>query len=546
MKRIIINLIGWTSLLSIIGCSSTQQKTTEHKQPNIIFIMSDDHATNAISAYGGRLAEQFPDLTPNIDRIANEGMIMQNTFCTNAICGPSRAAILTGKFSHQNGFFKNESGGDFDGSQQTFPKLLQKAGYQTAVIGKWHLGTVPTGFDYSKVMINHGGQGTYHNTVFLENGQDTIKETRFHSSRQVWEDAKKWLTKGRDDKKPFMLMYQFKAPHRPWTPDEQFQHVFDDVEIVEPETFNDTYENKIAAGNTWMTIERNLNRKDLKVHPEHPEKMTKQEINAWYKYGNNNEEPWSPNDELKGQALKKWKYQKYMKEYLGCVKGVDHYIGEMLDYLEESGLAENTIVIYTSDQGFYLGEHGWFDKRMMYEESFKMPFVIKYPNHIQPKSKSTKLAMNVDFAPTLLDFAGVEVPEDMQGKSFRNILEGGNGEDEWRDAVYYHYYEFPWWHHVLPHYGVRTEKYKLIHYYYNPEIAKDQWRENDWELFDLEKDPNELNNLYGRPEYKEITAQLKAKLVELQKEYQEDSKEEMMHKTDVKIGRVYEHNKYSK
>ncbi|WP_281614433.1 sulfatase [Flammeovirga sp. SubArs3] len=546
MKRIIINLIGWTSLLSIIGCSSTQQKTTEHKQPNIIFIMSDDHATNAISAYGGRLAEQFPDLTPNIDRIANEGMIMQNTFCTNAICGPSRAAILTGKFSHQNGFFKNESGGDFDGSQQTFPKLLQKAGYQTAVIGKWHLGTVPTGFDYSKVMINHGGQGTYHNTVFLENGQDTIKETRFHSSRQVWEDAKKWLTKGRDEKKPFMLMYQFKAPHRPWTPDEQFQHVFDDVEIVEPETFNDTYENKIAAGNTWMTIERNLNRKDLKVHPEHPEKMTKQEINAWYKYGNNNEEPWSPNDELKGQALKKWKYQKYMKEYLGCVKGVDHYIGEMLDYLEESGLAENTIVIYTSDQGFYLGEHGWFDKRMMYEESFKMPFVIKYPNHIQPKSKSTKLAMNVDFAPTLLDFAGVEVPEDMQGKSFRNILEGGDGEDEWRDAVYYHYYEFPWWHHVLPHYGVRTEKYKLIHYYYNPEIAKDQWRENDWELFDLEKDPNELNNLYGRPEYKEITAQLKAKLVELQKEYQEDSKEEMMHKTDVKIGRVYEHNKYSK
>ncbi|ANQ52707.2 sulfatase [Flammeovirga yaeyamensis] len=539
MKRIVINVLALIGLFSLIGCA--QKK--EQKQPNIIFIMSDDHSTEAISAYGGRLAQQFPDLTPNIDRLAKEGTVMQNTFCTNAICGPSRAAILTGKFSHQNGFFKNESGGDFDGSQQTFPKLLQKAGYETAVIGKWHLGTAPTGFDYSKVMINHGGQGTYFNTIFLENGQDTVKETRFHSTRQVWEDAKKWLTKGRDQEKPFMLMYQFKAPHRPWEPDPQFQHVFDDVEIVEPETFNDTYEGKVAAGDTWMTIERNLNRKDLKVHPENIEDMTKKEIAAWYKYGNNNEEPWSPNDELKGQALKKWKYQKYMKEYLGCVKGVDHYIGEMLNYLDENGLAENTIVIYTSDQGFYLGEHGWFDKRMMYEEAYRMPFLIRYPGHISSNTVSKKLTMNVDFAPTLLDYAGVTVPSDIQGKSFRTVLEDDNAE--WRDAVYYHYYEFPWWHHVRPHYGLRTDRYKLIHFYYNPEAAKNTWIDEDYELFDLENDPNELNNLYGKPGYEEITAKLKAKMDELQKEYKEDSREEMMKKTDVKIGRVYEHANYS-
>ncbi|WP_044218176.1 sulfatase family protein [Flammeovirga pacifica] len=540
MKRIVISFLSLiTAMFALVGCA--QKK--EQKQPNIIFIMSDDHSSEAISAYGGRLAQQFPDLTPNIDRIANEGTIMQNTFCTNAICGPSRAAILTGKFSHQNGFFKNESGGDFDGSQQTFPKLLQNAGYQTAVIGKWHLGTAPTGFDYSKVMINHGGQGTYHNTIFLENGTDTLEETRFHSTRQVWEDAKKWLTKGRNEEKPFMLMYQFKAPHRPWTPDEQFQHVFDDVEIAEPETFNDTYEGKVAAGDTWMTIERNLNRKDLKVHPENIKDMTKKEINAWYKYGNNNEEPWSPNDELKGQALKKWKYQKYMKEYLGCVKGVDHYIGEMLNYLDENGLAENTIVIYTSDQGFYLGEHGWFDKRMMYEEAYRMPFLIRYPNHIKANNVNKNLTMNVDFAPTLLDYAGVDVPSDIQGKSFRTVLE--DEDAEWRDAVYYHYYEFPWWHHVRPHYGLRTDRYKLIHFYYNPEAAKNTWIDEDYELFDLENDPNELNNLYGKAGYEEITAQLKAKMDQLQKDYKEDSREEMMKKTDIKVGRVYEHANYS-
>ncbi|NLR91702.1 sulfatase family protein [Flammeovirga agarivorans] len=530
------------SLIFLGSCSKiTSKQETTQERPNIIYIFSDDHSTKAISAYqNGVLAKQFPDLTPNIDRLAKEGMIMNNTFCTNAICGPSRAAILTGKFSHVNGFYKNESGGDFDGSQQTFPKLLQKEGYQTAVVGKWHLGTAPTGFDYSKVMINHGGQGTYFNTVFLENGTDTLKEEKFHSSRQVWEDAHAWLDQKRDKKKPFMLMYQFKAPHRPWEPDPEFADLFKDIEIAEPATFNDTYEGRLAAADTWQTIERNLNRQDLKVHPENPENLTKAELKKWYSEGNNNDVVWAPNNEVKmeGQQLKKWKYQRYIKDYLRCVKGVDHYIGELLKYLDDNGLAENTIVIYSSDQGFYLGEHGWFDKRMMYEESLRMPFIVRYPNHIQPGSVSQKLSMNIDVAPTLLAYAGAEIPKDIQGKSIKPILEGEPVND-WRDAVYYHYYEFPWWHHVQPHYGVRTEKYKLINFYYNPEKKKGELQ-NNWELFDLEKDPNELTNLYGKEGYEEITAQLKERLTALQKEYNEDTPEEMMRKTDVRIKRVYE------
>ncbi|WP_281612960.1 sulfatase [Flammeovirga sp. SubArs3] len=524
-----------TSIIGLWGCSKLPHQEKQ-KRPNIIFIMSDDHATQGISAYGGMLAEAFPDLTPNIDRLAKEGMIMRNTFCTNAICGPSRAAILTGKFSHVNGFFKNEKGGDFDGSQQTFPKLLQNAGYQTAVVGKWHLGSAPTGFDYSKVMLNHGGQGTYFNTVYLENGQDTVQENRYHSTRQVWEDAKKWLENGRDKEKPFMLMYQFKAPHRPWQPDPEFAHAFDKVKIPEPETFHDNYEGRQAAEDAWQRIDRNLNREDLKVHPQQ-EGLSKNELKKWYNAGNNNDVIWTPDQELQGKALKEWKYQKYMQDYLGCVKGVDHYIGKMLDYLDQNDLAENTIVIYTSDQGFYLGEHGWFDKRFMYEESLRMPFLIRYPNHIAPNTESDKITMNVDFAPTILDYAGVEVPEDIQGESFKDIAEG-NENVEWRDAMYYHYYEFPWWHHVQPHYGVRTDRYKLIHFYYNPEVAKGKVQ-NEWELFDLKEDPNELNNLYGEAGYEELTASLQDKMLELQREYKEDNMQEMMYKTDARIKRKY-------
>ena len=416
---------------------------SQDDRPNVVFIMSDDHAVSAVSAYNDWLSELAP--TPNIDRIANEGMLMHATYNTNSICGPSRAAILTGKYSHVNGFFKNEKGGDFDSSQQTFPKIFQRQGYNTAVIGKWHLGTSPTGFDYSKVMVNHGGQGTYFNTVFVENGKDTIVETERHSTEQVAYDAINWLKNKRNKKKPFMLMYQFKAPHRPWTPNPKFNELYTN-DFPQHETFNDDYEGRIAASQNMLEIENHMNRKDLKVPP--PPGLSAKEKNQYYKYGNNGEF-WSPSDTLSSAALKNWKYQRYIKDYLRCVAGVDEAVGQMLDFLKANDLDENTIVIYTSDQGFYLGEHGWFDKRWMYEPSFRMPFMIKYPRKISPASRNNNLLLNIDFGPTLLDLAGIEVPKDMQGESFKKQLFGK--PTKWRDAIYYHYYEYPFWHNVQPH-----------------------------------------------------------------------------------------------
>ena len=517
MKKGILFII---CMCFFVGCEKAE------KQPNIVFIMSDDHAVSAVSAYQDWLAELAP--TPNIDRIAQEGMLMHATYNTNSICGPSRAAILTGKYSHINGFFKNEKGGDFDASQQTFPKLLQKAGYQTAVIGKWHLGTAPTGFDYSKVMVNHGGQGTYFDTVFVENGNDTILETERHSTAQVAHDALKWLTKKRDKSKPFMLMYQFKAPHRPWTPNPKFQDLYTE-DFPHHETFNDTYEGREAASQNMLEIENHMNRRDLKIPP--PPGLKPWQEGKYYRYGNNGEF-WTPNDTLQGAALKNWKYQRYIKDYLRCVAGVDEAVGQMLDFLKENGLDENTIVVYTSDQGFYLGEHGWFDKRWMYEPSFRMPFMIKYPKKIKAGTQNKELLLNIDFAPTLLDLAGAEIPNDIQGDSFKPQLFGENYQG--RDAVYYHYYEYPYWHNVQPHYGVSTGKYKLIHYYYDMD---------EWELFDLVEDKNEMHNLYGKTGYEEITATLKQKIKALQVQYKDDmSLDEMRLMTDMVVERVYSEN----
>jgi len=493
-------------------------------RPNIVFIMSDDHAVSAVSAYNDWLSQIAP--TPNIDRIADNGMLMNKVFNTNSICGPSRASILTGKYSHVNGFFKNEKGGDFDGSQMTFPKLFQESGYQTAVIGKWHLGTTPTGFDYSKVMINWGGQGTYFNPVFLENGKDTIVERNRHSTAQVAYDAINWLDKDRDKNKPFMLMYQFKAPHRPWEPAKEFKTLFKDGDLPHPRNFNDDYNGRKAAKNQWMEIENHMNRRDLKIPP--PKGLSKLELNRYYVYGNKGEF-WSPNDTLIGKDLKNWKYQRYIKDYLRCVAGVDKAVGQMLDYLEENNLLNNTIVVYTSDQGFYLGEHGWFDKRWMYEESFRMPFLISYPKLIKSKTNNSNLLLNIDFAPTLLDLAGIAVPKSMQGTSFAPQLELNNLDV--RDAIYYHYYEYPKWHMVEPHYGIRTKRFKLIHFYYSMD---------EWELYDLDKDPNEMNNLYNNLNYKTLIKKLKNKLKSLQKEYKDDmSLDEMRQMTDVVIERIY-------
>ena len=513
------------SLLFLSSCNSennTSSVLPEKKQLNVVYIMADDHAYQAISAYGSKISELAP--TPNIDRIADGGALMDAVYCTNSICGPSRASILTGNFSHINGFYKNVDGGDFDGSQLTFPKVFQQNGYETAVIGKWHLGTTPTGFDYSKVLVNWGGQGTYFNPQFCVNGKDTVTEKTRHSTKVIEDDCIDWLST-RDTSKPFMLMYQFKAPHRDWRPDSIYHELFSDFDFPEPETFNDNYFGRLAASENMMEIENHLNRRDMKLIA--PSGLSRRDSMRWLAYGDKGQF-WSPNDTLNGEDLKKWKFQKYIKDYLRCVKGVDRAVGRLLDYLEENGLSENTLIVYTSDQGFYLGEHGWFDKRWMYEESFKMPFLIKCPGVIDSNTVSKELIMNIDFGPTLLDFAGLDVPSTMQGKSFKSSFENKNYVG--RDAVYYHYYEYPLWHKVQPHYGIKTSKYKLMHFYYSMD---------EWELYDLERDPNEMNNIY-KDASEELITELKTQLKSLQIEYNDDfSIEEMKVMTDTVIQRAY-------
>ncbi len=518
-------------LLMISACGPTDKKQQDNKPLNVIYIMADDHAYQAVSAYGSNLSKLAP--TPNIDRIANEGARMDAVYCTNSICGPSRASILTGKFSHINGFYKNVDGGDFNGEQLTFPKVFQKNGYETAVIGKWHLGTTPTGFDHSKVLINWGGQGTYFNPQFCINGKDTVTETKLHVTQAIENDCLEWLS-SRDTTKPFMLLYQFKAPHRDWRPDSMYHDLFSDFDFPLPDNFNDDYEGRLAASQNMMEIGTHLNRRDMKQIP--PAELTgkRRDSLRWLAYGDKGQY-WSPNDTLTGDELKYWKFQTYIKDYLRCVAGIDRAVGSVLDYLEENGLSENTIVVYTSDQGFYLGEHGWFDKRWMYEESFKMPFVIKNPRKIKPGTTSDAMVMNVDFAPTLLDMAGLNIPSEMQGKSFKGTFEGD--EKSLRKSVYYHYYEYPIWHQVQPHYGIRTDRYKLIHFYYSMD---------EWELYDLKKDPSEMNNIYSEAS-SELIENLKNELEELRKEHKDDgSIEEMKIMTDTVITRVYNEPKVYK
>ncbi|MCU0458226.1 MAG: sulfatase [Bacteroidales bacterium] len=521
MRNSLITPVIITSLLSQ-GCHYEEK---EAGRPNILFIMTDDHAMSAISAYDGFLAQVAP--TPNIDRIARDGALLENMFCTNSISGPSRASILTGNYSHVHGFYKNEGGGDFDGSQQTFPKLFQKAGYQTVVIGKWHLGTSPTGFDYYKVLYNKEGQGSYFDPVFEESGGGLIEEKGKYSTTVIKEDALNWLKKHRDKKKPFMLMVQFKAPHRPWDPGPGYQNYLAGIEIPHPANFNDNYQGRTAAKDAWMRIDGHLNRKDLKITP--PAGLTGGELEKWNSYGNNGEF-WTPDSTLSDAERKDWKYQHFIKDYLRCVKAADDAIGEVLDFLDESGLADNTVVVYTSDQGFFLGEHGWFDKRFMYEESFHMPCLIRFPKHIEPGTINNDLLLNIDYAPTLLDAAGIPIPGNIQGKSFLPLLKEKN-HSPFRDAVYYHYYEYPFWHHVQPHYGIRTGRYKLIHFYYNID---------EWEFYDLVTDPGELHNLYGIQAYDSIIEAMKIRLDNLKKETKMDkTMDELREMTDVQIKGLY-------
>lgn len=467
-------------------------------RPNILFIFTDDHAAHAIGAYGSKVNK-----TPNIDRLAAEGMLFRNCFVTNSICGPSRAVILTGKYSHLNGFPDNRGSTVFDGSQQTFPKLLQNAGYQTAMIGKWHLKSDPTGFDYWNVLAAGGGQGTYYNPEMKSAAG--VQQHRGYVTDIITDLSLDWL-KRRDPNKPFMLMYQHKAPHREWEPGPKYLSTPDRT-LTEPETLFDDYSGRSqAARDQEMSIARNLYDKDLKLGPP-PKQLNAEQRAAWEKaYEPKNAEFRKQN--LAGDDLVRWKYQRYMNDYLRCVASVDDNIGRVLEYLEQAGLDKNTIVVYSSDQGFYLGDHGWYDKRWMYEESLRTPFIVRWPGVTKPGSEDRHIALNLDFAETFLSAAGAKIPADMQGESLVPLLRGEAPAD-WRKSMYYHYYEFPQPHHVEPHYGVRTVRHKLIYYY----------RIGQWELFDLDKDPHELKSVYDDPAYAEIVSNLKTELKRLQEQY---------------------------
>ena len=467
------------------------------KRPNILFIMADDHAYQAISAYGSVVNK-----TPNLDRIARDGMRFDRCYVTNSICGPSRAVILTGKYSHLNGFVRN--GNTFYGKQQTVAKLLQKADYQTAVVGKWHLKSDPTGFDFWNVLI---GQGPYYNPP-MKTPEGVVNHTGY-TTDIITDQALDYLKNTRDKEKPFFLMYQHKAPHRNWQPGPKYLTKYDDVTIPEPATLYDDYSGRgSAASRQAMTIERHLTSNDLKLVPQRG--LTDAQKKTWHKaYDPKNKE--FNEAKLEGRALTKWKYQRYVKDYLRCIASVDENVGRVLDYLDESGLAENTVVFYTSDQGWYLGEHGWYDKRWMYEESFRTPLMIRWPGVTKPGSVDRHLTMNLDFAQTFLQIAGAEIPEDMQGLGLKPIL-AQQAPKDWRKSVYYHYYEFPGAHSVQKHYGVRTDRYKLIHFY---ELG-------EWELFDLEQDPNELLSVYSDPAYEKTIKELEVELERLREQYKDD------------------------
>jgi arylsulfatase A-like enzyme len=477
--------------------------------PNIIYIMSDDHTEQAISCYGHALNK-----TPNIDRIANQGVRFTNAFVTNSICGPSRAVLLTGKFSHLNGFIDNDC--TFNGAQQTFPKLLQRAGYQTAIIGKWHLVSDPTGFDYWNILP---GQGDYYNPDFIDNGKKERKEG--YVTNLITDYSLDWLANKRDKSKPFCLMIHHKAPHRNWMPDIKNLNRYDSIKIPVPENFFDDYATRgRAAREQAMEIAKVMSpSEDLKLFdPSKPgfptakieswlSRLNPSQLSTWENgYAKKNQQ--FKDLDLKGKDLAVWKLRRYLQDYLSTVESVDESVGKILDYLDKSGLAKNTIIVYTSDQGFYLGEHGWFDKRFMYDISLKTPLLIRYPDQIQKGWVCDKMVQNLDFAETILDYAGVAIPADMQGISMKPLLE--QKVSKIRDDIYYHYYEYPGWHSVKRHYGIRTERYKLIHFYYDCDY---------WELYDLKNDPKEMNNIYSNKAYKPIIEKLKKRLTELEKQY---------------------------
>ena len=501
---------------------SSCTKPKEEKRPNILFIMSDDHAYQAISAYNDKLIE-----TPQIDRIANEGILFTNASVTNSICAPSRATILTGKHTHIHGKIDNNF--PFDTTNVTFPQILHQNGYQTAMFGKLHFGNNPKGFDEFMILP---GQGDYYNPEFITSKGDTT--IMGYVTDIITDLTLNWLDKGREKEKPFLLMYLHKAPHREWIPAERHYKTFTQLTFPEPETLFDDYKGR---GTAAKTAEMNLRKHmtvsaDNKIYPEVARDLKIVEPSDWgfkvfqSKYKRFTEEQkaqWDAVYQPINEAFKKdypdmtdedymrWKYQRYMQDYLACIAAVDENVGHVLDYLDQNGLSENTIVVYTSDQGFYLGEHGWFDKRFIYDESFKTPLMIRWPAKIKPGSVSEEMVQNLDYAQTFLEAAGIKSPDDMQGESFIPLLTGD--PQQWkRDVAYYHYYEYPSVHAVKRHYGIVTKEYKLVHFYYDVD---------EWEMYDRLNDPMELNSVYNDPAYQDLIDSLTQKLYETRKYYKD-------------------------
>ncbi len=468
-------------------------------RPNIIFIMSDDHAAHAISAYGSRV-----NTTPNIDRLAREGALLTSVFATNAICTPSRATILTGQYSHLNGVTMFNR---FDPSKLTVARLLQQGGYHTGMIGKWHLGSDPAGFDRWEILP---GQGVYHNPVFYTASSETTYTGRYVTD-VITERALAFLEQ-RPRNAPFFLMMHHKAPHRPWEPDDEHAAHFSGLRIPEPVTFRDDYSTRTdALHENQQRVAADLTNRDLKLAP--PPGVSGPELARWraLKPDTVVVERNGRSVTLKGESLIRWKYQRYMQDYLATVQSVDESVGRVLEYLDRHGLARNTLIIYTSDQGFFLGDHGLFDKRFMYEESIRMPFLVRWPAGIRAGTKPGAMALNVDFAPTFLDLAGLAVPSGMQGRSLVPVLRD-SAPANWRTSMYYRYYHDPGDHNTRAHYGVRTRTHKLIYF----------WKKDQWELFDLVNDPYELHNLYGEPGMEALTATLKTELARLKREARDD------------------------
>jgi arylsulfatase A-like enzyme len=478
----------------LLACSALlpgRAAAAAEQPPNILFIFADDLTYQAISTYG----EQRHLLeTPNMDRVAREGMRFDRCLVTNSICGPSRATIQTGKYSHRNGFYNN-SNSKFDSSQVTFPKLLQAHGYTTAVIGKWHLVTDPVGYDHWHILP---GQGLYYNPPMIRNGEK-VQHTGY-TTDIITDLSIEWL-KSRDPSRPFLLMSQHKAPHREWSPALRHLGWDNDRTHPEPETLFDRYEGRSrAVSDHDMGLDRTFTDLDAKLRPA--PNLNEGQLRVWNAYYEPRNAAFREAN-LSGEALVRWRYQRYMHDYLGCVKAVDESVGRLLNALDELGLAENTVVMVSSDQGFYLGEHGWFDKRWIFEESLRSPLMVRWPGVTKPGSVSREIVSLVDFAQTFLDMAGVAQPEEMQGHSFVPLLKGAV-PDDWRKSLYYHYYEYPVPHRVRPHYGVVTDRYKLVHYYL-PDV-------DDWELLDREKDPLEVRDYYDDPEYADIRRELHAEL----------------------------------